>query len=694
MKRLFIILAALLVGTSSLAQTPRARPLTSSPFKTVLYSSQEVNIKGESVAHARVAPLAVASGGLAADRLVTEVSGYDVGTLPNIPIGNPSTQQAALMAAEMWMQMNQNAFTTKVGRYIKKEGISNAFFSFTQEFNLATATGVRKKAMAWNANIDTSGRAVYGSPKIIDSDPVFILAQYTPKTMVDGLPQSWANSPLAGMLSYEVRNKKWEPITSRVTVDTGGAYDQDQSGSDKLACLMDHGYYPGICYGPTTIRQLLNDYGATAAFVDYVRQLEPVYVEDANGDMVAQGAISYDARIVSCGSLKNSGFFGYALSLTAERYLATPSTGLVQYQAIQQFQGKMASPTEPFSKEIPIGELQGLSPDTYVISPHPGDNSLMRHDSTPNILYVAPLRSDAAGSGNFDNIAASPDMAVNQVSQVGPVREFYIGTIGDNYWPSGVYDRAVGFTTGNPKATDEFAMIAEGFDDWMMVKVNEHIVFLGPAPGMETLELSTTPGTGLPASAGCTLGATGKYECAGGAIVDSTPASCFGGRLNCQCPEGYTLEEQTCVIRAPQSFDYCDAQMSGVGGDASNPTVEGYTCGQGCRPFMVKYLHNINNLNPNPLTGTGCGYPELNQSWFFNAYVDLRPFLVAGYNTLSFRVIVAGNGEGWIRVRTQSCAMADIAPGGEPPPVPANGGNGGVGNTVGGIVNEPVLPGQ
>jgi len=52
------------------------------------------------------------------------------------------------------------------------------------------------------------------------------------------------------------------------------------------------------------------------------------------------------------------------------------------------------------------------------------------------------------------------------------------------------------------------------------------------------------------------------------------------------------------------------------------------------------------------------GSPELGTSWAIGLNVDLRPYLRAGQNSIFMRTIVAGNGEGAIRIDATSC-LAD-----------------------------------
>nr|MBS0019750.1 conjugal transfer protein TraN [Gammaproteobacteria bacterium] len=55
-------------------------------------------------------------------------------------------------------------------------------------------------------------------------------------------------------------------------------------------------------------------------------------------------------------------------------------------------------------------------------------------------------------------------------------------------------------------------------------------------------------------------------------------------------------------------------------------------------------------------TGAAHGPCELGTSWVKNLDIDLKPYLRSGENTLDLRVIVSGNGEGWLTLHaTQYC---------------------------------------
>lgn len=665
MKRFLLFAMALVMSFAVQAQTPKSRPLTTSPFKQVLYMTHEVTLANESSLHARVAPLTVSAGGFAADRLVTEVNYYDIGQLPIIALPNPTTQAVAMEQANNWLSLQGNSFMNSVGRYLKAKGISSAFFSYTQEFNMTTDAGVKKKSIAWNVTIDPNGRAIYGNPKIIDSDPIYIHAVYQPKAVASGLPSNWsALYPYAGKVRYIVLNKRFEQLTTIMEIQTNGEFDADRSGNnDKVSCLMDM-RYSGCAAGTIDMRTLMDKWGAAGVFLDYVRQLEPVYTTDSNGDQVAQGAISYDTRILSCEKLKNSGFYGYLLTLSAERYYGEPTSPLVTYQAMQQFQAKAISPTEPFSKETDFAGMKsgGVNPDQFVIDWLPNSNKLLNRNNAQdmaNVIYVAPLVTDTANSGVIDAVAMAGDMALTQLSNVGAVREYYIGTIGDDYWGTGFYDRTVYFNVNSPATAEEFAMVEEGFDDWLYVALNGHVVYVGPYGG----NMLAMGGTGATVYRSRQEG----WLCGNNSSTDY-----YDPTANWSCQQYSYSGDNSYPVGNREIWGYCSYASQGGGEDSY---IVGYNCGMGCAPSLVQYRTDASGL------GNGCGYQELSTNWRFGNYVNLQPYLVQGLNTLQFKVVVYGGGEGFIKVRTKSCGISQYGPEEAPPPVPASAGNNGVTTT-------------
>ena len=680
MKRILLFLLALLVAAPVLAQTQRARPLTQSPFKNTLYVSQDILLNGQITHTAKIAPLAVGAGGLAADRLVTQVSAFDVtGFIDTLQLGSaPISRPQAMALAMQWRNRYAPIIVQNMGAYLKKHSLANGFYAFSQEFNLQLESGAaRKMAISWTMNSDASGRPVYGDPKIVDPDPLFIQAIYYPLTVAEGLPPEWNTSIFAakslGQIVYTVHNKRWEEQAGPFNVATGGWFDKppvaEEGEVDKISCLMDR-RYPGCSGAPVDIQGLIDKWGASAAVVMFVNRLEPTMMVDpqwlaanpgglanedgVEPDLIAKGAISYDDRYVSCGKLVNSGYFGYVMRAEVSQFLATPTSSLLKYQLIWQNSVDVLSPTHPFRKEKNGNEFTKERADMDLISPHVGDDSMFSRQDTKrmaNVIYVSNLRSEQdPGSGELNVIAQSnDDVKIQLISHVGPVREYYMGTVGDNYWKSGTYDRWLQFTVNDLNSLPNISMIAQGFDDYMRVTINGHQVYNGPFGG-DMLEVSPGP-------------TVNKY---------TTARSCTS-----KGSQGWECEDGKSYYSCSEIRDSYDVGDSGVG-----YVTVGYTCATGCPIGLVQWTSTAYPYSYQDeygqeywTGGVGCNRGELSTSWVFFNQVDLRPFLVEGVNTIAFRVVVRGDGEGWIMLRTQACSAADVAPEGPAvPPPPAQGG--------------------
>jgi hypothetical protein len=60
-----------------------------------------------------------------------------------------------------------------------------------------------------------------------------------------------------------------------------------------------------------------------------------------------------------------------------------------------------------------------------------------------------------------------------------------IGTIADNYWGGScvVYDRTTKFNLKDIEKITEFTLFKVGFDDYMQISLNDHMVYVGPDGG-------------------------------------------------------------------------------------------------------------------------------------------------------------------------------------------------------------------
>ena len=137
-----------------------------------------------------------------------------------------------------------------------------------------------------------------------------------------------------------------------------------------------------------------------------------------------------------------------------------------------------------------------------------------------------------------------------------------IGTIADNYWGGNcaTYDRTTSFRITNKDKIKEFFLFNVGFDDYMQIILNDHLIYIGPDGGNK-LEVETR-----------------------------------GGRF---------------------------------------------------------WRHQVVN------NGHGDSSCERNSNWTRNPNVDLKPYLREGENILKTRVIVSGNGEGWLQIRAKQNCCTD-----------------------------------
>lgn len=640
------------------AQSVKSRPLTAPVHKTVAYFAQEVSATGYVNATLRVGPLASSSVGFGVEKLTTKTE-FPVVAPASLVLNNPTTQNAALAAAGNWVKNEIPSFKQRAGAWLDQSGLGTGVYTFNQEVMIATTTGVKKKAVAFSMTVDKNGRALYGSPKIVDSDPTIIEAIYAPLRALEGLPAGW-KYPDAGKIKWRVLNKKYEPLTDWQFVETNGAFDENTAGevedpaNGQVRCLMDLGY-PG-CSGPKDIRTIMADTGSSFAIVDYVRKMEPDYAPAGDGEsFVAKAAISVDERVWDCTNYKNKGYYGLVLNMRSERYTAQSSVELTPFSLVQEFNMKTLSPTEAYDKSVPVSQVTG-NPADYVIAPYPEDNSLWstaNAELMKNFVYIAPVVAKGS-DGKLTGTSFAGDMRVEEISSTGGnTREYYIGTLGDNYWGSGNYDRNVYFNVQSPQELEEIAITQQGFDDWLMIAINGQVLYIGPYGG----NMLEPTGLGV-AESNCT-GSAGAYSCTSQmprTFGDATPPSGHG-----TCTPASNLEGDywNCV----RSYGYC----SSLYGDG------GYTCSDSpCPANSVQYLSNSAKW------GDGCRARELATSWNTSKYLDLKPYLQNGQNHVFMRVIVQGAGEGWFKLRTKTCGAAFNLENKEPPVPPAGASKAGV----------------
>ncbi len=639
-KTLSTLFMAWVLCSPALAQSVAGRPLTAPLTKNVAYVSQEVLLNGANGTTGSVAPLTVSSTGFGLKQLSSPLQGVPFNPMPVIPVSNPTTQDAALQAADNWVKFDLQKFRAAYGAWLSKEGLSMGFYNYTQEIIISTDLGPKKKSIAFNATFDISGRPTYGNAKIVDADPTIVEVTYIPKRVAAGLPSDW-KYPDAGHIKWRILNKKYVALTAWQSIDTNGAFDtpEDDSTSDQaVKCLMD--LRNTGCSGPVDVKELMDRSGSSYALVNYVHSIDPVY--DSTG--FPKMAISVDYRSYNCEDYTNEGSYGFVLSLMSDQYLAESSTGLVKYRLIQQFGGQGISPTQDYAKTVPIAALGDTHPDAVIINPTPENDELWTRSDPgwkKSVIYVAPV-VNKGGDGLIMNPSYSSDMAVRH-DLAGNVNEYYVGTAGDNYWGYGTHDRLVSFDLKNPQTTEEFSMFEAGFDDHMLVAVNGTIVYIGPYGGsmLELMNPVTEQNCGYSGGRWQCYSVSDKYISAG-------IETCWDCSPTCPSGSKYTSGSQGvgCYALEYNYYKHCDSYWFG-GGDSGE---ESWQCTQSCAGYMVQTLPDAYGYK-----APGCRPLELKTSWVIGTNIDLRPYLITGRNTIFMRTLVGGKGEGWIRLRTKLC---------------------------------------
>lgn len=667
---LILVLSAACFAVPASAQTSMSRPLTAPVNRDLATANQDTALAGDMVINISVAPLTVSGNGFGLSKLATKVSGSPFGMMPRINVANPTTQDAALTAAKDWVSGGIGTFRVAYSNWMRSRGLSMGFYNYTQEIMVETEEGPKKKAIAFNATFDISGRPTYGDPKIVDPNPTIVEATYTPLRAAQGLPTSW-QYPDAGKIRWRLLNKKYEPLTGWRLEDTGGAFDLSDTTADAsaaAACLIDR-KHPG-CSGPTDVRKLMDSTGAMLAIVNYIHTLQPVY--EGEDDQSPKAAISVDERTWNCSTYRNKGSFGFVLSLQADQYVAEYAAGPLPFQLVQQYGGQGISPTEPYEKEVPVAELAGQHPANFILNPLPDETGLLKVTDpsiASKLIYVSPVAS-TGGDGLLNEASFAGDMEVREIGGGDAIKEYYVGTVADNYWQTGVYDRTVTFNVTDPQTTEKFHIVGTGFDDHLMVAINGTVVYIG-ANGGNMLEYM---GAGTPESActpqGSDWSCTGPTTYVQPHTLVGEVEVCPSHLVRYNGPQG-----NGCYQKGTKTYAYCAASADWDG------NAPAWSCTQGCAPNLVQHIQGARG------TGTGCLNLERATNWSFTPNIDLRPYLTSGQNELHLRTIVGVAGEGWIKVQTAMCGASlgldrDIAP------VPNGAGEQGVTDTVENLANN------
>jgi hypothetical protein len=480
------MLAAL--ATNAVAAGSGSHALTSSPFRNVVFLTEQVALDGQTATQAKIAPLTSSESGYTGDKLASPMPAFPVTPMPAVTISGAVGQDVALSASKSWMTYYLPGFASSMGAWLRGQGLSMATFNFTQDVNVTSTQGVKKQSIAFLANIDSSGRALYGEPKVIDPNPTTVQVVYTPLAVAAGLPQGW-QFPNAGKIAWRILDKKMNALTNWAIIDVGGEFDADANNPDpdaRLKCLFD--LRNANCpVGGTDTRSLMNQTGSAFGLVDYVRQLEPTYHTAADGTLVADTAISVDNRTWNCSTYTNYGSWGMKLHEQEDVYLVQQSADAVSYVQLASAAAQAISPTQSYTSSASNGQLGGQNPDLYIVSPYPNDNPLLwyRGDANQmqNVVYVNPTLQQDLSSLSF-NVTGTPAPIVASDGAGGTDIQFYATPYTNHYtsWPT--FGGTATFTVGDiSKLKSALLTYVGGSNTFKSIAVNGHTIWTNDTKG-------------------------------------------------------------------------------------------------------------------------------------------------------------------------------------------------------------------
>jgi len=341
MKKLLLVAALSLAVLPAMAQSLSSKSLTVTGVRDVAFITQN---GGGASAH--IGPLSVSSRGYSSRKLATP-SGGSPGALPLVPVSSPVAEDVALEAARVWAVTYMPGYAARVGGWLRSRGVGMGYYSFTQPITIAsTIGGLRAKKISFIAAVDSGGGVMYGNPKIIDDNPLYLDVKYLPRRVAEGLPQTarW-QLPEPGTLQWRLINANGSPVGGSLGVwhlvaGVNGHFDPSTSSGDtnpmeKVPCLVDKRNM-GCNAGLPDVRTMMTQTGASFGRLNYFRPVEPFYQSAGDGTMIPMGTIQITSRHATCDRLWESGNFELALDLRADQFTVTPATPLYRHEWLSE----------------------------------------------------------------------------------------------------------------------------------------------------------------------------------------------------------------------------------------------------------------------------------------------------------------------------------------------------------------------
>lgn len=202
-------------------------------------------------------------------------------------------------------QATTGTFLNDLKSFMRKNGASTLSYTYRQQIKVQGNPNT--KSIIWRVIIDLNGRPRYAAPRVISDVPAFVYLNYFPKAVADGLPATFAY-PNSGNYSWQLVKKDMSPLTSAVFVNTNGAFDAPRAATPPsaqpagcsvgglndpdsptdqtepfcdpdygLKCLINEKSNASCTTTYKDVVELMDEVGADGAFVDYNREIEPVY---------------------------------------------------------------------------------------------------------------------------------------------------------------------------------------------------------------------------------------------------------------------------------------------------------------------------------------------------------------------------------------------------------------------------------
>ncbi|MCP1121010.1 hypothetical protein [Robbsia andropogonis] len=526
--------------------------------------------------------------------------------------GNLSLTSAQIISTSMaYIQQQLASYIPKLSAYASTLDVSRVYYTLDQEVLPTGATSSVR--LVWSMMVDANGHATYAQPTIYNASPGFVYVSYTPLAVASGLPQNWQYTS-AGVMTYQLFSTTGAALSAVASVDTKGAYDAPQASTTAvdndagLKCLIDN-TIGGCSTSYPSAKGLIGSLSASFAIVDYLRMVQPVYNEvespAGSGNYAQIPAVSIGVTLRSwfyqtctSKSYRNIGYYGYTLLTQVDRYLVQ---GDGSYALQYSYQGSNASPYENYDYTRGLTDAEFTALSAYMIDPSNPSSTLLATSAVPNLVQLAALSEGASQAPTTYSVVSNGAYGSSyDVSPHDHIIEFS-GSSSDDYYNSTTYSGASSFSIASVSQVSSARLVSiTGASVVVSTDVNNNTVYSTGRNGGRIVKCAVTAGIEAGVWPGVspsnvplyTSQTYGEY---------CTEQSAFNGTVNvCQ----------------------------GDGGD-------GQTCSSYAGTWFPQYSWVA--LNNSGVSQTPNLYPNM----------DVKPYLGAGTNTVSFRAIPAGGGSNW-----------------------------------------------